>query len=825
MDDSKLHQLTRYIARGWALVPLHHVDPVTGLCTCTGTKADCGQRSAGKHPRRARWQEGANLVTHPDMLARLHEQHPDWNWGVATGPVSGVWVLDIDDLDAWARLLATVDARPEHLQTFTQRTGGGGLQLVYRLPADFVPNNSSGRLPAGIDVRGARRGEAAGGQIVIAPSVSGKGAYEVLADVEPIDAPGWLLEPIRPAPPRERGAPTPAGPPASGLPSAGSHAARYAMAAVQRECRELESTPTGRNNRAYAAAARVIELCNAPWSGLTLEDGYDAWAAATFAHPLGIEVPAREVDSVWRSALRQVGDREADPPAPLAPMTGGDHLPLPPGPTVSSAPTGAVLSPPQPSAGAQGGPVPTPSALCLPEAFWAARPVLQHIRRAAHSRLVSADVVLYGVLTRLAACWPHQVPFDTGVKGPVLPNLFAAVVGPAGSGKTSGVSAARRMLERPPWLPAEQFADDLPLGTGEGIAESYMGQVARPVTDEHGVAVQNKDGSVKLEKVRSQVRHNALLYADEGEILARLLERSGATVGETIRRAWIGATLGQANGRAETTRIVREGTYALGLVIGFQPTTCQALLADVDAGTPQRFLWAWSIDPSIPEHDVEHPGPLTGVWQAPTAGVELPGTGWLMSDGGGGSDVDTRSVSFPATVRAFFRGLERDRAHGRYTPAPQDSHLHLMRAKVAVLLAGLEGRRDVTEEDWALAGMVVETSCRVRDHCIALGEQQQGKDRAARIAAHAAQEHAAEHARGAARDERETATVERVAKRISAKVIEAGAAGVARGTMRNQLIARRDRVHFDDALSCAVEHGTVRIDGDRLYPGGWAVVG
>lgn len=823
MDDSKVAQLTRYIMRGWALVPLHNV--VTALdgsvsCTCAGTRASCRDdktgeyRSAGKHPRRARWQEGGNLVRGVATLATLHRAHPDWNWGVATGPVSGIWVLDVDDIETWMHLMHVHREHGPLPETWLQRTGGGGLQYAFKLPPDFVPNNSAGRLPPGIDVRGARRGEESGGQIVVAPSVSGKGAYQVLSDFEPIDASAWLLELIRPAPPRQREAGPPAG--YSTTAREGPDAlARYATTAITGECDALTTLATGRNNRAYAAACRVIELCNAAWSGVSLEDGYELWSSAVYAHPLGLEVPAREVDNVWRSALRQVGDREADPPPALPPMTGGDHIPLPPGLMAPAGPTGAALSPHQPS-GVQEG---TTAALCLPEAFWAARPVLQHIRQAAHARMVSGDVVFYGTLARLAALWPHQVRFSTGVKNEAAPNLFVAVVGPAGSGKTSGVGAARRMLDRPPWLNPEEFADDLPLGTGEGIAEAYMGQVARPVTDEHGVAVQNKDGSVKLEKVRAQTRHNALLYADEGEVIARLLERTGATIGETLRRAWAGQTLGQANGRAETTRIVREGSYSLGLVVGFQPTTCQPLLADVDAGTPQRFLWAWSIDPSLPEHDVEHPGALTGVWQAPAAGVELPGTGWLVQDGGGASDVDTRTVVFPATVTAYFRGLERDRMQGRYTPAPHDAHTPFTRAKVAVLLAALDGgRREVSEEDWALAGMVVDTSAVVRDYCLTQGALAQGKDRAAKIAAYAAQEGAAEDARLRIRDDHESRTLEQLALWYARKVaVAVGPVTVA--SVRKQAKSSW-RPNVELAASLALERGWVTLQEDGRHVGG-----
>ena len=45
----------------------------------------------------------------------------------------------------------------------------------------------------------------------------------------------------------------------------------------------------------------------------------------------------------------------------------------------------------------------------LPADFWEARPVLGHIRRAAHARLASADLVLHAVMAKLAAMRSHEL--------------------------------------------------------------------------------------------------------------------------------------------------------------------------------------------------------------------------------------------------------------------------------------------------------------------------------------------------------------------------------------------------------------------------------
>lgn len=103
------------------------------------------------------------------------------NYAVATGSRSGVWVLDFDTLDAYQRL---ADSFPP---TYTVATGRG-VHLYFRCP-EWLVKNSAGELGAGIDVRGE------GGYVVAAGSLHKSGrTYDLMEDVEPADAPAWLLE-------------------------------------------------------------------------------------------------------------------------------------------------------------------------------------------------------------------------------------------------------------------------------------------------------------------------------------------------------------------------------------------------------------------------------------------------------------------------------------------------------------------------------------------------------------------------------------------------------------------------------------------------------
>lgn len=174
-----------YLKHGWQIVPLYGWD---------GTSCGCGNRcipkSRGKHPSRGnKWQN--NPLTSGADVQVWYEDHPDDNIGIATGKDSGIWVLDLDGADG-IRTLTELTAEHGPLPlTRIVRTGSGGLHYYWRHPADFEPRGSNGMIGPGVDVRGWH------GQVVAPPSVSARGAYELLAAHPVTDAPEWLLNLVR----------------------------------------------------------------------------------------------------------------------------------------------------------------------------------------------------------------------------------------------------------------------------------------------------------------------------------------------------------------------------------------------------------------------------------------------------------------------------------------------------------------------------------------------------------------------------------------------------------------------------------------------------
>jgi hypothetical protein len=402
----------------------------------------------------------------------------------------------------------------------------------------------------------------------------------------------------------------------------------------------------------------------------------------------------------------------------------------------------------------------------LPASFWQARPVLAHIRQAAHSRGRSADAVLGVVLARLAALTPPELVLPAIVGKRQTLNVIHAVVAPSGGGKSSAAGVAGEVL---PW-PLGYEVQALPVGSGEGLVESYMDLV-----------------TVDGKKEKRQTRDRLYFYLDEGQALAELGSRKGSTLLPTVRSAWSGEMLGQANATTDTRRVLREGAYRCAVVIGLQVAHGAALLDDAAGGTPQRVAFFAATDPTVPDDPPPWPGHLE-------VAVAQPG------------EMDVHPA-IADEIRRHALALVRGEAEAD----PLDSHANLVRLKLAALLALLDDRHAIHPDDWQLAGDVWASSCAVRRH----------------IAATAAQ---AAQAREEAYTARQVRTQHAVAASVEQRAVECMARAIARKARRRapDTLTRRDlhgatkaawRQHatLDDAIALAVEHGWISDAGDERW--------
>jgi hypothetical protein len=246
-----------------------------------------------------------------------------------------------------------------------------------------------------------------------------------------------------------------------------------------------------------------------------------------------------------------------------------------------------------------------------------------------------------------------------------------------------------------------------------------------------------------------------------------------------------GTPLGQRNASPDRTRIVVD--YSMGLVVGFQPATVRPLLADVTAGTPQRFVFASATDQSIPEESV--PWPERAQWFSHYA-EDQP---WTV-------DKD---------VLGEIRVLDLRTARQEITWNPYDAHGTLTRVKIAGLLAALEERKHITEEDWLLAGVAWTTSQAVRESLLAEARTE------------AAAKEVAGHNRAA---RRELVIEEARADKARRNAIKAMAMHVSRGACKDgckrrcvtNAIASRDRqlLDVDEVIKAAIDQKRLQREGD-----------
>jgi len=653
--------------------------------------------------------------------------------------------------------------------TYRARTPGGGQHWYYRADPERPVKNTESKLAPKVDTRGT------GGFVIAPPSADARGTYHWMEG-----APDWTALPVIPtavvalvAVPRLRQVPS------GGITRGPTNSKRrFTQDQAVAFCRpfmvELEQAVEGtRNGRLNAAAKVLSHFCPDFWTWET--------AVKLLHRALDPTYPKDEAEATIRSAFDSAAnDWVAEK------ITKPTHLEevIPPPEEPTDFPPEEAGSPPAR--------VELPG---LPLEFWEARPILRHIKQAAYARGQVPDVVLHTILARIAALRDYRIVADSGISEPASLNYFVGIVGQSGDGKSQGTKVGTKLIYPPVDL---DFEGNLPIGSGEGLAEAYMGTVT--VKDDLNPNSEGKE-------VRKQARHNAYFWVDEGASLTTLLSRKGYTIGPTLRTAWEGSTIGQQNAGENTKRVIHGGTYALGFVIGLQPSIVTELLAGVDTGTPQRFVWSTAQDRDFPTDRIDWPGPLTEAGFDPNI-LLFPKE---LCDAFG--DPQGQCVmTFPEVIKEELwveytgrrRGLVAD--FGLY-----DGQKPLTLVKVAALLAMLDSRRDVAVEDWELAQCIWETSCRIRDILLqstAAEKQRTQELRDANRIEHRVHE---ELAVGAI-----PSKVSRLAKLV-AKWVRSSTEPLNRNDMRKHRVTSRDRDYLDAAIEAALTEGWITTEPDGAY--------
>jgi hypothetical protein len=221
-----------------------------------------------KKPAIKGWQKAA--CDDPDQIRRWWTEFPEAIPGIELGR-AGLIVIDPDrDADgadgvaAFAGLMAGHVAQAQPPKT---STAGGGEHHFYRQPPSMQLGNGEGRLPKGINVRGAGGFVVAPGAVrldgaIWKPTPGFPGLTQAFqAGTVPV-LPDWLLELIAPKP---RTTPVTTAP-GGNLPGLPGWERAYAAAALRNSVAELQRTSPGhRNNKLNAIAYRLGGMVARGW--------------------------------------------------------------------------------------------------------------------------------------------------------------------------------------------------------------------------------------------------------------------------------------------------------------------------------------------------------------------------------------------------------------------------------------------------------------------------------------------------------------------------------------------------------------------------------
>lgn len=396
--------------------------------------------------------------------------------------------------------------------------------------------------------------------------------------------------------------------------------------------------------------------------------------------------------------------------------------------------------------------------------FWNARESLQMIYTTAMARMAPP----WGVLAICAARALTQVRPHTTlpplIGGPGSLNWFAALVAASGGGKGASSNAADLLI------PGHEI-QTRNVGSGEGIIAAF---------------------STKADDDNPAGVHEAIMFsADEIDTLAALNQRTASTTLSILRSGFSGETLGFSYADRSKRQHIARHTYRMTLVMSVQPRKAGWLLADEGGGTPQRFMWFPSTDSRISKQRPWESGPLTlphpNEWRYP------------------------REVAVPAQAADLILD-ERVKAM-RGDQNALDGHALFCREKFAYALAVLDGRVEMTIEDWELSGIAASVSMHTREMTIEALRTASDFDATERGSTRGIELAAAD----AVKDHERAEIGRRIYRWMLDKIIDAGEAGIANRDLSRKAPNTIYRRGLDRMLPYGESQGLIRKEGTRWY--------
>lgn len=390
--------------------------------------------------------------------------------------------------------------------------------------------------------------------------------------------------------------------------------------------------------------------------------------------------------------------------------------------------------------------------------FWESRECLAMVYNTALAMMASPWATLGVTAARALATVRPNVTLPPIISGPGSLNLFIALVAKSGGGKGAANGAASLLVP-------DHLVRDKNLGSGEGLVALF--------------------GRSADEDDPTPIHESLLINVDEVDILTAIGQRTGSTMMAVLRSAFMGETLGFSYADKSKRRDLRKHTYRMTMVVSIQPKRAGPLLADEGGGTPQRFMWFPAKDDRISMEERWPSGPLT-----------LPEPSeWLYP----------REIVIPDEARYLIRSERVKSQHESEEENALDGHALFCREKFAYALAIMDGRTNMTSEDWELSEIVANVSTYTREKCAADLKEAARIDALDRGEIRGIEMHAADDAK-----EYESAEkIRRVLRGVLSKLDAAGEDGVADRDLK-QRTAHRDRRWLVPALQIGVSNGLIR---------------
>lgn len=395
----------------------------------------------------------------------------------------------------------------------------------------------------------------------------------------------------------------------------------------------------------------------------------------------------------------------------------------------------------------------------LENGFWNARESLRTIFDAAVARMAPPWGVL-GIAAARAICLvPPHIVLPPIIGGTASLNQFFGLVSPSGGGK--GISGAVGSELVP------NFINERKLGSPEGLLEPFRDNP--------------KDPDARMEAVWFNMAE-----IDGFKGLGSRNKSGGTDLLALLRECWDGASVGF--GWKNDDIFIEKHTYRITLTVGIQPLRSGWLLGEQgQGGTPQRFMWFPATDERANRANWNQ-----NFWIPQLA---LP---------------SMRDFQYPKTLRVPDAVVDAivtaQEMKNRRQMGALDGHAIQAQEKFTFTLSVIDGRSDMTDEDWELAEIAAKVSLLTREWCAAGARDAAFSEAEERGTLRGVENFAAD----AEKEQRFTEQLQRVTRWLLKKLREAGEAGMSQPELMKAVAGRDRQMLSKTVFEKAATEGLIR---------------